>query len=210
VVDDKLGHSIYALDKPLLPGDSLILNFEVQFKPRGFRNSGLRSSGAGQAILENGTYFTGGALPVIGYQPLRELWSAEDRRKYNLPRQVTLPAPGDINPNVMARAAATFEATVGTNADQVAVAPGELRRTWRKAGRRYFQYVSDVPIIEQDVFFSADYAGTSRTVETRRHSGLPSPRTHGAPPAPAPQCTSISGLLLGAVRPLSFLLSANC
>ena len=158
VVDDKLGHSIYALDKPLLPGDSLILNFEVQFKPRGFRNSGLRSSGAGQAILENGTYFTGGALPVIGYQPLRELWSAEDRRKYNLPRQVTLPAPGDINPNVMARAAATFEATVGTNADQVAVAPGELRRTWRKAGRRYFLYVSDVPIIEQDVFFSADYA----------------------------------------------------
>ena len=158
VVDDKLGHSIYALDKPLLPGDSLTLNFEVQFKPRGFRNSGLRSSGAGQAILENGTYFTGGALPVIGYQPLRELWSAEDRRKYNLPRQVTLPAPGDIDPNVMARAAATFEATVGTNADQVAVAPGELRRTWRNAGRRYFQYVSDVPIIGQDVFFSADYA----------------------------------------------------
>ena len=35
-------------------------------------------------------YFTGGALPVIGYQPLRELWSADDRRKHGLPRQITL------------------------------------------------------------------------------------------------------------------------
>ncbi|GAA4447785.1 M1 family aminopeptidase [Nibrella saemangeumensis] len=158
VADDKLGHYIYALDKPLQPGDSLTLRFDVQLEPRGFRNSGLRSNGAGQGILENGTYFTGGALPVIGYQPLRELWSAEDRRTYGLPRQVTLPAPGDIDPGVMAGAAATFEATVGTDAGQVAVAPGELRRTWSKAGRRYFHYASDVPINGQDVFFSADYA----------------------------------------------------
>ncbi len=110
------------------------------------------------AIVENGTYFTSGALPVIGYQPLRELWSADDRRKHGLPRQVTLPAPADIDPSVAAGAAATFEAIVGTDGDQVAVAPGELRRTWSDGGRRYFQYVSDVPINGMDVFFSADYA----------------------------------------------------
>ena len=57
-----------------------------------------------------------------------------------------------------AGAPATFEAIVGTDADQVAVAPGELRRTWSEAGRRYFHYVSDVPISGMDVFFSADYA----------------------------------------------------
>jgi len=166
VADEKLGHSIYALDEPLQPGDSLTLNFDVQFEPRGFRNGGFRSSGAGMGIVENGTYLTGGALPVIGYQPLRELWSAEDRRKHGLPRQVTLPAPGDIDPSVTAGAPATFEAIVGTDADQVAVAPGELRRTWteaRSAGsgqaeRRYFHYASDVPINGMDVFFSADYA----------------------------------------------------
>jgi ABC-2 type transport system permease protein len=157
VADDKLGHSIYALDKPLQPGDSLTLSFTVQFEPRGFRNNGLRSNGAGQGIFENGTYFTGDALPVIGYQPMRELWSADDRRKYGLPRQVTLPTPGDIDPSVSAGAAATFEAIIGTDTDQVAVAPGELRRTWSKAGRHYFQYVSDVPINGRDVFFSADY-----------------------------------------------------
>jgi ABC-2 type transport system permease protein len=153
VLDHELGHDIYALYEPLQPGDSMTLSFDVQFEPRGFRNSG-----ASMAIVENGTYFTSGALPVIGYQPLRELWSADDRRNQGLPRQVTLPPPGDIDPSVAAGAPATFEAIVGTDADQVAVAPGELRRTWSEGGRRYFHYVSDVPINGTDVFFSADYA----------------------------------------------------
>jgi ABC-2 type transport system permease protein len=158
LADDKLGHDIYALKDPLQPGDSLTLSFDVQYEPRGFRNSGSRSSGAGQGVLENGTYLTGGALPVIGYQPLRELWSSDDRRKHGLPRQLTLPPPGDIDPSVTAGAAATFEAIVSTDDNQVAVAPGELRRTWSEAGRRYFHYVSDVPINGMDVFFSARYA----------------------------------------------------
>jgi ABC-2 type transport system permease protein len=158
VADDEIGHDIYALEEPLQPGDSLTLSFNVKFERRGFGNSGSRTGGAGTAILENGTYFTGGALPVIGYQPLRELWSADDRRKHGLPRQITLPAPGDIDPSVAAVPPATFEAIIGTDEDQVAVAPGELRRTWSEAGRRYFHYVSDVPISGMDVFFSADYA----------------------------------------------------
>jgi ABC-type transport system involved in multi-copper enzyme maturation permease subunit len=158
VDDDVLGHDIYALDEPLQPGDSLTLSFDVHFEPRGFRNSSLGGSGAGQAILENGTYFTGGALPLIGYQSLRELWSAEDRRTHGLPRQITLPPPGDIDPSMAASAPATFEAVVGTAIGQVAVAPGELRRTWSEGGRRYFHYISDVPINGVDVFFSADYA----------------------------------------------------
>jgi hypothetical protein len=158
VADDELGHSIYTLDQPLQTGDSLTLSFDVNFTARGFGNSGVADSGVGTAILENGSYFTSGALPVIGYQPIRELWSADDRRKHGLPRQLTLAPPGDINPNIMMTgAAATFEAIVSTAADQVAVAPGELRRSWSEGGRRYFHYVSDVPINGTDVFFSANY-----------------------------------------------------
>jgi hypothetical protein len=50
-----------------------------------------------------------------------------------------------------------FEAVVGTDEDQVAVAPGALRRTWTEAGRRYFHYSSDAPIGTEWAFFSADF-----------------------------------------------------
>ena len=72
--------------------------------------------------------------------------------------QITLPPPGDIDPNVAAGAPATFEAIVGTDQGQVAVAPGELRRTWSEPGRRYSHYVSDAPISGTHAFFSGDYA----------------------------------------------------
>ena len=152
VADQKLGHRIYALKEPLQPGDSATMSFDVSYAPRGFKNTG-----ASMAVIENGSYFTGGALPIIGYQPLRELWSADDRRKYGLTRQVTLPPPGDVDPNITALPPATFEAIVSTDEDQIAVAPGELRRTWTDGGRRYFHYASDVPIVGTDVFFSANY-----------------------------------------------------
>jgi ABC-type transport system involved in multi-copper enzyme maturation permease subunit len=157
LADKKLGHDIYTLEKPLQPGDSLTLSFDVQLEQRGFRNTGVRQSGASVAVVDNGTYLQGGALPVIGYQPMRELWSSEDRRKHGLPRQVTLSPPGDIDPSVAAGTPATFEAIVATDVGQVGVAPGELRRTWSDGGRSFSHYVSDVPIHGTDVFFSADY-----------------------------------------------------
>ena len=151
--DEELGHCIYTLREPLQPGDSLTLGFEVDYAPRGFSHGG-----APRAVVANGTYFTSAALPAIGYQARRELTNPDERRKNGLPRQVTLPNPGDIDPHVAAEPAAVFDAVVGTDADQVAVAPGVLRRTWTEGGRRYFHYGSDVPISGDYVFFSADYA----------------------------------------------------
>jgi ABC-type transport system involved in multi-copper enzyme maturation permease subunit len=152
VADDRLRHHIYALEEPLQPGDSLTLSFDVEIEPRGFGNGGASS-----AIAGNGSYFTSRAVPAIGYQPSRELWSADDRRKHNLPRQVTLMPPGDVDQGMAAVPPATFEAIIATDEGQVAVAPGELRRSWSEGARRYFHYVSDVPISGLDVFFSADY-----------------------------------------------------
>ena len=153
LVDDELRHSIYALAEPLLPGDSLTLGFEVRHAPRGFRHDG-----ASGAVVPNGTHFTDGLLPAIGYQPGRELTSADDRREHGLPRQVTFPTPDDVDPELAAGAGFVFDAVVGTDLDQVAVAPGVLRRSWTENGRRWFHYTSDVPIAGQIVFASADYA----------------------------------------------------
>ncbi len=158
VADEVLGHFIYALEEPLQPGDGLTLTFDVRFEPRGFAHSG-----AEMAIVGNGSFFTGAALPVIGYQPRRELLGADERRQHGLPRQVTLPPPTDIDPRLAALSPATFEAIVGTDADQVAVAPGALRRTWEEAGRRYFHYGSEVPIKGLELFLRR-LCGASRAV----------------------------------------------
>lgn len=152
IADEALRHDVYALARPLAPGEAMTLSFDVRLEPRGFSHDG-----AGTPVVPNGTHLTSGALPAIGYQPSRELTGADDRRKHGLPRQVTFPAPEDVNPDVTAGPAYTFDAVIGTDADQVAVAPGVLRRAWTEGGRRYFHYTSDVPISGQLVFFSADY-----------------------------------------------------
>ena len=71
LADGELGHRIYALETALEPGESLRLDFEVHVAPHGFRESGVDDS-----VVANGTAFTNGWLPGIGYQRNRELTSA--------------------------------------------------------------------------------------------------------------------------------------
>jgi ABC-type transport system involved in multi-copper enzyme maturation permease subunit len=154
--DNRLGHRIYALETPLLPGDSLRLNFTVRFKPRGFTNNGTAA-----AVAANGTYFEGHDwLPAVGYQPSREIAGAGERSARRLPPRPAARSLDDVEARRdMAHAERmAFEAIVGTAEGQVAVAPGALRRTWTENGRRYFHYVTDVPIRKDFAFFSAAYA----------------------------------------------------
>lgn len=153
LADEVLGHRIYALGKPLQPGDSLRLGFQVRVEPRGFRENGVDDS-----VAENGTYFTNGLLPAIGYQPRRELMRASDRREHGLPARPLIPFLSDDEARKDRGAGIAFEAIMGTRADQIAVAPGALRRTWMEGGRRYFHYSTDGPIGNEWAFFSADYA----------------------------------------------------
>jgi ABC-2 type transport system permease protein len=154
--DEKLGHRTYALEEPLDPGESLRLDFEAHLKPRGFPNRGIDAS-----VVANGAYFTNEAwLPTIGYQANRELRSAGGRSAYGLPARPAVPLLDEAAARRDGRQVTriVFEAVVGTDEDQVAVAPGRLRRTWTQSGRRYFHYATDVPIRNDYAFFSAAYA----------------------------------------------------
>ncbi|MCC8362137.1 hypothetical protein LK996_03485 [Lysobacter sp. A6] len=154
--DALLGHRIYKLATPLQPGESMQLDFDVDFAPRGFGNRG-----ADDTVVGNGSWIdTANFLPTIGYQPTRELREAGDRLTQGLPARPLVPvledmrarneAPGDIG--------IQFDAIVGTDDDQVAIAPGALRRSWSDNGRRYFHYASNAPIREHVRFFSGRYA----------------------------------------------------
>jgi hypothetical protein len=154
--DGELGHRIYALKEPLQPDDSLRLDFELHVEPRGFRNGGVNSP-----VLANGTCFTNlDWFPAIGYQPRRLVTNPRERQAHGLPPRPTLPHlyDVDVRPRTAGAERFVFEAIVGTTEDQVAVAPGALRRTWTEGGRRYFHYATDVPIGHEYAIFSADYA----------------------------------------------------
>ena len=157
LADDDLGHRIYSLDTPLQPGDSLRLGFEVRFEQRGFRNRGVPPGDA--SVVANGTFFTNQDwLPAIGYQPARELNLAGMRRAHGLAPRPFFRSLYDVEArqDSIGEEGFAFEAVVGTGEDQVAVAPGALRRTWTEGGRRYFHYSTDAPIGGY-AFLSADY-----------------------------------------------------
>lgn len=154
VADEDRGHRIYALERPLQPGDSLRLDFQVHIEPHGFRESGVDAS-----VVANGTFFTNRDwLPAIGYQRDRELIIAADRRAHGLAPRPVIASLYDVEARKDRGGGIAFEAVVGTHEDQVAVVPGALRRTWTEGGRRYFHYSTDGPIGNEYAFFSADYA----------------------------------------------------
>ncbi|GGD48306.1 ABC transporter permease/M1 family aminopeptidase [Pseudoxanthomonas indica] len=154
--DAVLGHRIYRLARPLRPGESMQLRYEVVFAPRGFANTGADAS-----IVGNGSWVNAqDVLPTIGYQPGRELREAGDRRTQGLPARPLVPDLDDAAARTGAadETGMQFEAIVGTDGDQVAVAPGNLLGSWREHGRRYFHYASKAPIGTDVQFFSARYA----------------------------------------------------
>ena len=153
LADTDFGYRIYDLEESLQPGDSLQLNFDVHYKLRGFRNSGADTS-----VVANGSYFKNGDwLPTIGYRANSGRNDAGNLQTHGLR---TLPSKYDTEArqNTVVTERVTFEAVMGTDEDQVAVAPGALRRTWTEGGRRYYHYATDGPIDNEYAFFSAEYA----------------------------------------------------
>lgn len=155
VVEDRFhGFNIYKLQKPLQPGDSIQMSFEVMWQAKGFRSTSMDVS-----VIENGSYFINyERLPVIGYNLSRELRTNLERKKHDLP-DWKLPSLYDPKSRQVRQGQEliSFEAVVGTDEGQTAIAPGKLLREWKAKGRRYFHYATGVPIRNKFPIFSARY-----------------------------------------------------
>ena len=158
LVDEEGGYRILALDRPLAPGDSLLVSFDVVFRPRGFRSRGIQTE-----VVENGSYIDRSWLPFIGYQPAFELTDASGRKRFGLAPKPSLPGPHDVearqhDDQIRNEDRVQFELVVGTAEDQIAVVSGALRREWTENARRYFHYGSDLPTTFGGSVLSARYA----------------------------------------------------
>ena len=156
--DARHRYDIYALDRPLQPGEAMQLRFHVASAARGFSNQR-----AGGEVVGNGTYFERSWMPMIGYQPELELFDDGARKARGLGAAMRVPPLDDAEGRRVFSAFRDarwlqIDTVIGTSADQIAVAPGSLRRTWTANGRRYFHYVTDAPIPNLYTIHSADYA----------------------------------------------------
>jgi len=158
LTDREHGYRIFALDRALAPGDSMQFAFDVSFRPRGFRHGVPQTT-----IVRNGSYVDRRWLPFIGYQPAFEVQDAAQRKRFGLPPRPSMPSPGDVAARQYQSPFRDgdrmhIETIVGTPADQLAVVPAMLRRTWTENGRRYFHYSSRIPETFSTSVFSAKYA----------------------------------------------------
>ncbi|NYE63864.1 ABC-type transport system involved in multi-copper enzyme maturation permease subunit [Duganella sp. 1224] len=156
--DRALGFYTYKLSKPLAPGAQLAMDFELRYAP-----GGILGLGRDTPVVGNGTFLNSDVMPHIGYQPGWELDDARDRKKHGLAaRERMLPRddPAGLAHNFVSNDAdwIRFDATIGTSADQTAVAPGTLVKDWSSQGRRYFHYQMDQPMLNMYGIQSARYA----------------------------------------------------
>tara|TARA_R110002073_G_scaffold35016_1_gene102983 strand:- start:943 stop:4617 length:3675 start_codon:yes stop_codon:yes gene_type:complete len=157
--DDDFQMYAFTFDAPLQPGETQTLAFEVEVNNPGFRNSGNLSS-----VVDNGTFLNNGeAMPYIGFNRGALLQGRQARRRQGfedeLERAFPLEDETHWRDNYIRQDSdfVSFRTTVSTSGDQIAIAPGYLEREWTSEGRNYFEYVMDAPILNFQLWVSADY-----------------------------------------------------
>jgi ABC-2 type transport system permease protein len=133
-------YSIYALDQPLAPGEVLTLDFAVAYTSKGFRDGNELAQ-----FAYNGTFFGQEFFPIIGYDPLVEIDDPRRRRQEHLGPLEDMPERGEPRHSRISLFTTnsdwiTYHTIVSTSADQIAIAPGYLARSWQEGGRRYYEY----------------------------------------------------------------------
>lgn len=158
VIDDKeIGFYEFELSEPLPSGGKARLDFELTYGHPGFVNGE-----SGTDLVYNGSFFNDGLLPTLGYAERNEIADDEDRKRHGLSPKERMPdlndPEGRKNNYINSDADwITFDATVSTSPDQIAIAPGYLDREWTEGGRRYFHYAMDTRILKFFAFLSARY-----------------------------------------------------
>nr|WP_295929526.1 M1 family aminopeptidase [uncultured Dyadobacter sp.] len=150
--DKPFGRYAYDLQKPLMPGDTIRLEFAMQVTRPVFAPFNSEHS-----IVTNGTYIElEKFVPHLGYRSDFEIHDKATRQKNSLPER-TIRTTTDHDYHFI-----DFENLITTAADQYAVSPGTLLSTKRNGGRRYFHYRSSKPMRPMFALASARYRITEQ------------------------------------------------
>ena len=158
--DSALFFKIYEISPPLQLGDSMTLDFTTRFVPRGFENEVTFAK-----FVQNGAFFNNTDIaPFFGYQRSNEISDKQTRKKYDLPERTRMPELDRTD--TLARRNSYLatdsdwvmvETKICTEPNQMAIAPGSLRKEYEENGRRCFDYKLDQKAWNFYSFMSARY-----------------------------------------------------
>ncbi|MGB3727291.1 MAG: M1 family aminopeptidase [Glaciecola sp.] len=165
-----------SLTPALAPGDSALTTIKVTRQHFGFKDGAEDTS-----LVKNGTFINNYALfPSFGVNTSYYINDPHERRKNNLPppkRAYKLEDSSRYNESFFGShiGPIDFKAKLSTSDDQIAIAPGYLKKYWTDGGRNYFIYEMDSPMIHFYNIMSADlevssdrYKGVDITVYYHR------------------------------------------
>jgi hypothetical protein len=157
VIDNRkdFGYQVYEITPPLDPGDSLRMDFSLDFIQKGFKGKGANTD-----LVYNGTFFRNNYFPTIGYDRARELTGGDDRRRFALnSRDPGSPNLNKSSMNAFGKEAdrIRFKAQLSTDSSQVAIAPGEMVKEWYENDRHYQQYETRSTIPDFYAILSGKY-----------------------------------------------------
>jgi ABC-2 type transport system permease protein len=160
-------YAIYALDRPLAPGETMTLSFSVSHESPGFRDNNEPAQ-----FAYNGTFFDAEFFPGVGYDPGPEIDDPRRRREEHLgPLEDMAPRGDPVYSRVNLFSAQsdwiTYHTILSTSGDQIGIAPGYLVRAWQEGGRHFYEYSMGSTHIQD--FFA--YLSGRYSVRKQVHSG---------------------------------------
>jgi hypothetical protein len=163
--DSALDQRMYRLGTPLQPGQTIRFTCTG-----GWRAKGIQNEVEFRGLEVNGTFLNNMELiPSLGYDAGGELQDREKRRKHKLPPNERMPKlsydPAKRMDNYIMRYSdwVHVRTTIGTAPDQIAVAPGSLKKEWMAGGKHWFHYELDYKALNFYSFLSARYEVAKET-----------------------------------------------
>lgn len=143
-VDEKQDIIAYQLPKKMAPEARILVDLKATKAYKGFTQSGEEPQAD---IMYNGSFGNiHEFLPVLGYDPKKELKENRSRLDQNLPllksRMAKTTDINQRNQNIYASDGnfVTGKITISTSANQVPIAPGKMIREWKENNRTYRTY----------------------------------------------------------------------
>lgn len=155
-------------DKPIQPNENVALQFYITRQHRGFKDGNEDIH-----LVKNGTFINNfDMLPFFGVDTSRYINDPHQRRKHGLDqfeRAHPLEDKNRYKESIFGENATgiEFKATISTSNEQTAIAPGKLVRYWQDAGRNYFKYEMNQPMVNFYNIMSAKLKA-----KTVQHNGV--------------------------------------